>query len=532
MNKHLWNSDTSWGCVQALLALILTILLLPGPGGALDPGIDLLDALSLHTNLSQYQGVTVTQEYQHQRVFHLSGGDRNLALPTSVFHRAVDQMKRTSDFTFAVVLKQEQANSGTIVSFSNGNNRYLELQSSGRRDEIRFHYTHITAAGATQIHTESFPYRLADDAEHKVALTVSGTEVQLYIDCHPLYKRVTHFLPDRNFSASNMQLFVGQRNSNSHYLFKGDLKDLRIVTGPYGYLSQCELMDAQCPTCGQFLELENALLGLKEMITHLSRRLVAAEQRVSSIEECDCKKSCLINGTSKNDGDIWDIGCSQCKCERGEVTCGPRPCPEVKCKHPVLEEGECCPKCLKNCYINKKDYEHGEKQILGCRNCSCINGNMMCDMLQCPELKCPPEQQMSVTDECCKFCQGIVGASQYLRQYYPDPVRVEADGSFWSTSALARNRGPDEELQEEVQGEEENDQEDEEEHGTGPKRLFILESDGLRSDSVAIRFGPTETNGNSNSHESFAQIEADEVEQDELREASFDTKFVEDRDDR
>ena len=101
--------------------------------------------------------------------------------------------------------------------------RYLELQSSGRRDEIRFHYTHITAAGATQIHTESFPYRLADDAEHKVALTISGTEVQLYIDCHPLYKRVTHFLPDRNFSASNMQLFVGQRNSNSHYLFKVSL---------------------------------------------------------------------------------------------------------------------------------------------------------------------------------------------------------------------------------------------------------------------------------------------------------------------
>lgn len=161
----------------------------------------------------------------------------------------------------------------------------------------------------------------------------------------------------------------------------------------------------------------------------------------------------------------------------------------------------------------------------------------MCDMLQCPELKCPPEQQMSVTDECCKFCQGIVGASQYLRQYYPDPVRVEADGSFWSTSALARHRGPDEDRQEEVlRGEEENDQEDEEEEeeqGTGgQERLFILESGGLRSDSVAIRYGPTDTNGNSNSHESFAQMEVDEVEQDELREASFDTKFVEDRDDR
>ncbi|XP_055600830.1 protein kinase C-binding protein NELL1-like isoform X1 [Uranotaenia lowii] len=355
--------------------------------------------------MSQYQGVTVTQEYQHQRVFHLSGGDRNLVVPTSVFRRAVDQMKRTPEFTFAVVLKQEQANSGTIVSFSNGNNRYLELQSSGRRDEIRFHYTHTTAAGESEVHIESFPYRLADDTEHKVALTVSGAELQLYIDCHPLYKRMTHFLPDRNFSASNMQLFVGQRNSNSHFLFKGDLKDLRIITGPYGYLSQCELMDAQCPTCGQFIELENALVELKQTLSLLTKRLVAAENRVSYIEECDCKKSCLINGTSKNDGDIWDIGCSQCKCERGVVTCGHRPCPAVNCKHPVLEEGECCHKCLKNCYINKKDYEHGEMQILSCRKCTCIDGSMMCDMLKCPELTCPPEQQVSVTDECCKYCQ-------------------------------------------------------------------------------------------------------------------------------
>ncbi|XP_035919925.1 protein kinase C-binding protein NELL1-like isoform X4 [Anopheles stephensi] len=400
MTKQLWNCDTSWRCVQAL-AVILTILLLPGTGGALDPGIDLLDALNLHSNLSQYQGVTITPS----RVFHLSGLDRNLVLPAAVFHRAVEQMKKSPEFTFSVVLKQEQSNSGTIISFSNGINRYLELQSSGRRDEIRFHYTHITAAGATQILTETFPYRLADDIEHKVSLTVSGTEMQLFIDCHPLYKRVTHFLPDRNFSASNMQLFVGQRNSNSHYLFKGEIKDLRLITGSYGYLSQCELMDAQCPTCGQFLELENALLELKQTMSLLTKRLVEAEKRVSYIEECDCKKSCLINGTTKNDGDAWDIGCSRCECKQGVVKCGPRPCPEVKCKHPVLKEGECCPVCLKSCYITKKDFEHGEIQILGCRNCSCVDGNMHCEFLQCPELKCPPEQQMSVTDECCKFCQ-------------------------------------------------------------------------------------------------------------------------------
>lgn len=54
---------------------------------------------------------------------------------------------------------------------------------------------------------------------------------------------------------------------------QGELKDLRLITGSYGYLSQCELMDAQCPTCGQFLELENALLELKKTMSLLTKRV-------------------------------------------------------------------------------------------------------------------------------------------------------------------------------------------------------------------------------------------------------------------
>ena len=73
------------------------------------------------------------------------------------------------------------------------------------------------------MHTESFPYRLADNTWHKIALSVSGPEIQLLIDCHPLYRRVTQSIPDRNFSASNMQLFIGQRNLRSHSSFKVNL---------------------------------------------------------------------------------------------------------------------------------------------------------------------------------------------------------------------------------------------------------------------------------------------------------------------
>ncbi|RXG56457.1 hypothetical protein Avbf_09836 [Armadillidium vulgare] len=41
--------------------------------------------------------------------------------------------------------------------------RFLELQSSGRKDEIRLHYIYEGA-----VHIEVFPFRLADQEWHKV----------------------------------------------------------------------------------------------------------------------------------------------------------------------------------------------------------------------------------------------------------------------------------------------------------------------------------------------------------------------------
>uniref|UniRef100_A0A336MBC7 CSON008848 protein n=1 Tax=Culicoides sonorensis TaxID=179676 RepID=A0A336MBC7_CULSO len=375
----------------------------------LGSGIDLLEALNINGNLSEYEGVTITQPYLSDRqIYHLQSGDRNLVLPTTVYHRAADQLRNSMDYTIAAKLRQEVGNSGTIVSFSSDNTRYLELQSSGRRDEIRFHFTYITPNGDKQVHTETFPYRLADYTWHRVALSISGAEIQLLVDCRPLYKRVMHFVPDRNFSASNLQLFIGQRNSNSHSLFKGDLEEVNLIAGPYGYISQCENMDAQCPTCGQFTQLHNLVNELSSSLRDLRNRLVDAERRLSYVEECDCKKHCtLSNGTIKADGSEWDIGCRVCKCIGGQVKCDKRPCNPTNCKYPVLpdaEKGECCPYCLKSCYMGQKSYDHGERHILGCKNCSCNDASMTCSAVHCPTLTCPVEQQLSVPNECCKYC--------------------------------------------------------------------------------------------------------------------------------
>lgn len=66
-------------------------------------------------------------------------------------------------------------------------------------------------------YTESFSYDLADSKWHKVSLTVSGPEIQLIVDCNVIYRRMADHLPDRNFSASEMHLYVGQR-SDQHQL--------------------------------------------------------------------------------------------------------------------------------------------------------------------------------------------------------------------------------------------------------------------------------------------------------------------------
>lgn len=168
--------------------------------------------------------------------------------------------------------------------------RYLEVQSSGRRDEVRLHYV---AAGASAPRIETFPFRLADGAWHRLALSVSGAQATLLVDCHPLYRRLIP-PPDRNFTQPQLALWVGQRNSK-HSLFKvrdvtllchsplddikyviidditqmsfqGSLQDVRLVSGPHGYLAQCPGLDSECPTCGQFALLQATV---QELTTHI-----------------------------------------------------------------------------------------------------------------------------------------------------------------------------------------------------------------------------------------------------------------------
>ncbi|XP_026288401.1 protein kinase C-binding protein NELL1-like isoform X2 [Frankliniella occidentalis] len=393
--------------------------------------IDLLESLQLR-NTSR-PGVSLASGPQrHRPAYYLQGDYRDLRLPPNEYQKAVQLLRDNTEFTLAALLRQEEANSGTIISFSHGFNRYLELQSSGRKDEIRLHYSMpdvdgagegagsaggatpgggAAAAGGGPVHVETFPYRLADGAWHSLALSVSGAQLQLLVDCHPLYRRLLLAPPDTSFSRPQLQLWVGQRN-NKHSLFKGALQDVRIIPGPHGYLHQCPQLDTSCPTCGQFSQLQSEVEQLTRRLSQLSERLAAAEVRVARTEECDCQKSCRINGSVHADGATWQKGCDVCACVQGEVQCRPLQCPLVACKNPVINPGECCPSCLKQCFLRGVLYDHGESvNLKQCVECECRDGSMHCKRIDpdtmCPALACPAAQQFSVPGECCKFCPGV-----------------------------------------------------------------------------------------------------------------------------
>lgn len=70
--------------------------------------------------------------------------------------------------------------SGNNNGGSFSSRRFLELESSGQRSEVRLHYR----TRGQQAHTEVFPYSLADGQWHKVSVAVSASHVILHVDCN------------------------------------------------------------------------------------------------------------------------------------------------------------------------------------------------------------------------------------------------------------------------------------------------------------------------------------------------------------
>eukprot|EP00079_Xenopus_tropicalis_P008629 XP_002931908.2 PREDICTED: kielin/chordin-like protein isoform X1 [Xenopus tropicalis] len=126
---------------------------------------------------------------------------------------------------------------------------------------------------------------------------------------------------------------------------------------------------------------------------------------------CDCPicQGCHFQGRNYIDGDVFTSSpspCEHCRCMRGHVTCGPRPCDQVTCPHPA-EDPCMCPVC-DGCNYSGRDCTNGESFLDPedeCNHCTCRNGEVTCISVPCPRISCL--YPITPPGECCPRCTGI-----------------------------------------------------------------------------------------------------------------------------
>uniref|UniRef100_A0A4W5M988 Laminin G domain-containing protein n=1 Tax=Hucho hucho TaxID=62062 RepID=A0A4W5M988_9TELE len=227
--------------------------------------INVFDELKLGES---FAGVFQVQGFHNEsRAFLFQDSWRNVRVKEDVAEVMLQKLRDKTEFTVLATLKQERLNSGVLLSIHYAEHRYLELESSGQRNEIRFHYR----TRDQRQHTEVFPYSLADDHWHKLSVAVSVSHVVLHVDCNRIYERVIEN-PSMDI-PSDTTVWLGQRNQ-AHGYFKGIMQDVQLVVMPQGYISQCPDLNRTCPTCNDFHGLVQKIMELQDVLAKTSSKVL------------------------------------------------------------------------------------------------------------------------------------------------------------------------------------------------------------------------------------------------------------------
>uniref|UniRef100_A0ABM5GLJ4 Kielin/chordin-like protein isoform X1 n=1 Tax=Pogona vitticeps TaxID=103695 RepID=A0ABM5GLJ4_9SAUR len=140
---------------------------------------------------------------------------------------------------------------------------------------------------------------------------------------------------------------------------------------------------------------------------------------------CSQCPACRHAGQEYPEGSQWLSPldpCQQCSCVDGEVSCEPLPCQATLCSHPAPGPGQCCPLCH-DCFFEGERYAHGQAfKPESCLECTCQDGNVRCEMIQCPLTGC--SHPVTEPGVCCPRCKGCTYEG-----------RERPDGSRWLSSS-------------------------------------------------------------------------------------------------
>ncbi|XP_050811261.1 protein kinase C-binding protein NELL1 isoform X7 [Gopherus flavomarginatus] len=381
-----------WACVASARAVA---------GFGTDPNlqIDIITELDL---VNTTIGVTQVSGLHASKAFLFQDVEREIHAAPHVSEKLIQLFRNKSEFTFLATLQQRASTSGVVLSIRELEHSYFELESSGLRDEIRYHYRFNGKA-----RTEVFPYRMADGQWHKIALSLSASHLLLHVDCNRIYERVID-PPEMNLTPGS-SLWLGQRN-RKHGFFKGIIQDVKVIFMPNGYITQCPNLNRTCPTCSDFLSLVQGIMDLQELLAKMTAKLNYAETRLSQLENCHCEKTCQVNGVIYRDKDSWveDDHCRNCTCKSGVVECRRMSCPPLNCAPdtlPVHMGGQCCKVCRSKCIFGGRVLAEGQRVLT--KNCrECRNRVLVKVTETCPPLNCSEKDHILPENQCCSVCRG------------------------------------------------------------------------------------------------------------------------------
>uniref|UniRef100_A0A8C7NZX8 Neural EGFL like 1 n=1 Tax=Oncorhynchus mykiss TaxID=8022 RepID=A0A8C7NZX8_ONCMY len=370
-------------------------------GFGIDPDyqIDIINELDFANAI---YGITqVAGLHNNSKAFLFRDVGRAVHAPAHITEKVVELFRSKSEFTFLASIQQKTSTSGVIFSIHESEHSYFELESSGLREEIRYHYRY-----KGKPRSESFPYRLADGQWHKIALSISATHLLLHVDCNRIYERVID--PPQMDLTLGSGVWLGQ-HSHKHGLFKGTIQDVKLIFAPNSYITQCPNLN-RCPTCSDFLNLVQGIMDLQELLAKMTLKLNYAESRLTQLESCRCERTCSANGVVYRDKELWvePENCRNCGCMNGVVECRRIFCPPANCSEDSLSvhvEGTCCKKCRPKCTYMAQTLSEGQR-LLTKRCTECKNGMMVRVTENCPELNCTLKEQILPDNRCCNICKG------------------------------------------------------------------------------------------------------------------------------
>uniref|UniRef100_A0A667WH59 Neural EGFL like 1 n=1 Tax=Myripristis murdjan TaxID=586833 RepID=A0A667WH59_9TELE len=308
-----------------------------------DYQIDIINELDLAN--ATYGITQVTGLHNSSKAFLFRGKSLNREVK-----KVVQLFRSKSEFTFLASIQQKSSTSGVIFSIHESEHSYFELESSGVREEIRYHYRF-----KGKPRSESFPYRLADGQWHKIALTISASHLLLHVDCNRIYERVID--PPQMELTPGIGVWLGQ-HSHKHGLFK-----VRPHSSNSHTLSHT-LERASHPRTSMFIDL----MVLIRLIHIVFIQLNYAESRLTQLEGCHCERTCSANGLVYRDKELWvePENCRNCACKNGVVECRRIFCPPANCSEdllPVHVDGTCCKKCRRKYCLPNLDEANGITNI-------------------------------------------------------------------------------------------------------------------------------------------------------------------------